>query len=276
MRNIFLFIWKNHFFFLFALLEIFSLVLIVQHNDYQRASFVNRTNDYFASINQKVNNIYDYFNLTEINKQLVEENTKLLAREVNAFNVTDKKAFTINDTLYKQQFTYIEAKVVNSSINRRKNYLTLNKGSKQGIKKDMGVMSPKGVVGIVTDVSPNYATVMSVLHIDSKISAKLKKSGQIASLAWDGTNYRKGKLKDMPTHVVLKQGDTVVTSGFSAIFPEGINIGYVLDYSLKDGEMFYDVDLAFAVDYNNLSYVYVVNNILKAEQSYLEKKTNND
>jgi len=266
MRNIFLFIWKNHFFFLFLLLEVISFILIVQHNDYQKSSFINSTNDFFASVNQKVNNIYDYFNLKEINKQLAEENARLRANKINSFNITDKKSFTKNDTLYMQEYTYIEAKVVNSSINRRKNYLTLNKGAIHGIKKDMGVISPNGVVGIVTDVSPNYSTVMSVLHIDSKISAKLKKSGQIGSLVWGGTNYRKGKLKDMPTHVELQKGDTIVTSGFSAIFPENINIGYVLGYSLKNGEMFYDVDLAFAVDYNNLSYVYVVNNILKAEQ----------
>ena len=276
MRNIFLFIWKNHFFFLFALLEIVSLTLIVQHNDYQRSSFINRTNDFFASINQKVNGIYDYFNLKEINKQLAQENAILRAREINSFNLTDKKSFTINDTIYRQEFTYVEAKVVNSSINRRKNFLTLNKGSKQGIKKDMGVISPLGVVGIVADVSPNYATVMSVLNIDTKISGKLKKSGQIGSVVWGGTNYRKGKLNDMPTHVVLLKGDTVVTSGFSAIFPEGIDIGYVLDYSLKDGEMFYDVDMAFAVDYNNLSYVYVVNNILKSEQKLLENRRKDD
>ena len=276
MRNIFLFIWKNNFFFLFLLLEIISFTLIVQHNDYQKASFINTTNDFFASVNTKVNNIYDYFNLKEINRQLAEENAKLRSREIKSFNISNNKLFAINDTTYKQEYIYIEAKVVNSSINRRKNYLTLDKGYLNGIKKDMGVISPNGVVGIVTEVSPNYATVMSVLHIDTKISAKLKKSGQIGSLVWNGTNYRKGKLKDMPTHVVLHKGDTVVTSGFSAIFPEGINIGYVLGYSLKDGEMFYDVDLAFAVDYNNLSYVYVVNDILKPEQKLLENRTKND
>jgi len=248
----------------------------VQHNDYQKSSFINTTNDFFASVNQKINNIYDYFNLKEINRQLAEENAKLRSREIKSFNATDKNVFTVNDTTYKQDYTYIDAKVVNSSINRRKNYLTLNKGYLSGIKKDMGVISPDGVVGIVSDVSPNYATVMSVLHLDTKISAKLKKSGQIGSLVWPGINYRKGKLKDMPTHVVLHKGDTIVTSGFSAIFPEGINIGYVIGYNLKDGEMFYDVDLALAVDYNNLSYVYVVNNIFKTEQKLLENKTKND
>ena len=276
MRNIFLFIWKNNFFFLFLLFEVFSFILIVQNNSYQKSAFINRTNDFFASINGKVNSIYDYFHLTEINRQLAEENARLHSNEIKSFNITDKKVYTLNDTVYKQEFNYIEAKVVNNSINRRKNYLTLNKGSKSGIKKDMGVISPQGVVGIVTDVSPNYSTVMSVLNIDTKISAKLKTSGQVGSVAWGGTNYRKGKLNDMPTHVKLQQGDTIVTSGFTAIFPEGINIGYVIGYNLKDGEIFYDIDMAFSVDYNNLSHVYVVNNILKMEQLLLEKRTNND
>jgi len=276
MRNIFLFIWKNNFFFLFLLFEVFSFILIIQNNAYQKSAFINRTNDFFGSINGKINGIYDYFHLAETNRQLAEENARLHSNEIKSFNITDKKVYTLNDTVYKQEFNYIEAKVVNNSINRRKNYLTLNKGSKNGIKKDMGVISPQGVVGIVADVSPNYSTVMSVLNIDTKISAKLKTSGQIGSVAWNGTNYRKGKLNDMPTHVKLQQGDTIITSGFSAIFPEGINVGYVLDYKLKNSEIFYDIDIAFSVDFNKLSYVYVINNILKMEQLLLEKKTSND
>jgi len=276
MRNILLFIIKFNYFFLFLLLEIFCFILIVQHNNYHKASFINTTNDFFSSFNQRVNNIYDYFHLTEINRQLAEENARLKALELTSYNITDKKKFVVNDTLYKQEYSYIEAKVVNNSVNRRKNYITINKGTKHGIKRDMGVIAPQGVVGIVTHASPHYATVMSVLHIDTKISAQQMHTSQMGSLTWDGTNYRKGKLNDMPTHVVLHPGDTIITSGFSAIFPQGIPIGYVLDYSLEDGNMFFDVNVAFAVDYNKLSYVYVVNNILKTEQIILEKRTQND
>ncbi|OQA90877.1 MAG: Cell shape-determining protein MreC precursor [Bacteroidetes bacterium ADurb.Bin234] len=276
MRNILNFIWKNHFFFLFLLLETVCLVIVIQNNDYQRAAFINKTSEFFASVNKRITNIYDYFNLAEINRQLSEENARLRAQTITSFNLTDTNTFAINDTLYKQEYTYIQAKVVNNSINRRKNFITLNKGSNHGIKKDMGVISPQGVVGIVADVSPNYTTVMSLLHIDSKISAQLKNTNHIGSLVWEGINYRKGKLNDMPTHVVLHVGDTLVTSGFSAIFPQGIDLGYVLDFSLRNGEMFYDVDIAFTVDFNNLAYVYVVNNLLKEERSKLEKKTAHD
>ncbi len=223
-----------------------------------------------------MNSIYDYFHLTEINRQLAEENARLKALELASYNITDKQIFIINDSLYKQEYSYIEAKVVNNSVNRRKNYLTINKGTIHGIKKDMGVISPQGVVGIITHASPHYATVMSVLHIDTKISAQQLHTNHMGSLTWGGTNYRKGKLNDMPTHVVLHPGDTIITSGFSAIFPHGIPIGYVIDYSLKDGSMFYDINIAFATDYNNLSYVYVVNNVHKTEQIILEKRTQND
>jgi len=276
MRNIFNFIWKNNFFFLFLILEIFAFTLVVQNNNYQKAAFINKTNNFFASINKKINGIYDYFHLAEINKQLSEENARLREKELVSFNITDNKIYTVNDTNYKQEFKYIECKIINSSINRRKNYLTLNKGSNHGIKKDMGVISPDGIVGIVTDVSPFYATVMSILHIDSKVSIKMKNSEHIGSLVWEGANYRKGNLNYVPTHIVMNPGDTVITSGFSSIFPEGINVGYIIDYDLKSGEIFYDVNILFAVDYNKISNVYVVNNILKEERNKLEKKITND
>ncbi len=276
MRNILNFIWKNHFFFLFLLLETVCMIIVIQNNYYQKAAFINKTNEFFSSVNKRITNIYDYFNLTEINRQLSEENARLRAQTITSFNLTDTNTFIVNDTLYKQEYTYIQAKVINNSLNRRKNFITLNKGSNHGIRKDMGVISPMGVVGIVADVSPNYTTVMSLLHIDTKISAQLKNTNHIGSLVWEGTNYRKGKLNDMPTHVVLHVGDTLVTSGFSAIFPQGVDLGYVLDFSLRNGEMFYDVDIAFTVDFNNLSYVYVVNNLLKEEQTTLENKTAHD
>ncbi len=276
MKRIFLFIWKNYFFFLFVILEFLAFTLMFQSNHFHRAKFVSSSNAMAASITGTVNNITDYFRLKKINKELAKEIAELRSRDYDSFKKLDKLFYEINDTLYRQKYSFVSAKVINNSVNRRNNYLTLNKGALHGIKPEMGVITNNGIVGIVKNVSNNYSSVISILHKDTKISVKIKKNGYVGSLAWDGMDYRTGTLQDIPSHVELSEGDTIITSGYSAIFPEGIMVGKIVDYVLSEGDSFFTIEVKFTEDYKNLSYVYVVRNLLKYEQKELEETSRNE
>jgi len=274
MRNIFLFVWRNYFFFLFLLIEVFCFALVIQNNDYHRTSFINKTNDFFGSLMLKRNNIETYFSLAEKNTYLAQENAMLKEQMQSSFHITDKNYFYSNDSLYIKKFKYFEAKVINNSVTKRKNYLTLDKGRINGIKKDMAVISPSGIVGIVINVSRFFASVMPIINTDAKISVKIKHNNHMGSLVWTGTDYKIARLDDIPLHVEFEVGDTIVTSGYSAIFPEGIFVGTIKSSSYNGSESFFKIDIDLAVDFNNLNYVYVVENIMKNEQLFLEKQNN--
>jgi len=276
MRNLFTFLWKYKLFFLFLLLEISSLTLFIEHSYYQKVSFINSSNIISGFIYQTNNDITEYFSLKSTNRKLAEENAHLLSILPSNYLKINNTLFTKNDTTYKLQYQYVIAKIINNSTNKRNNYLTLNIGRNQGITKDMGVISSKGIVGIVKDVSDNFSSVISVLHKDAKISAKIKKYGNVGSILWNGFNYRRGSLIDIPTHVPILRGDTIITSGFSTVFPEGIMIGKIIDHRIESGNSFYTITIEFAEDFNNLSYVYVIKNFFKNEQNELEKKTQNE
>ncbi len=272
MRQLFSYILKQYFFFLFILLEIFALSLIVQNN-YQGASFYNSTNKFTGSVFSTYDNINAYFHLKKANTELVEENAMLRNLVENSYIKGDSIRKTYSkDSLYQ----FIGAKVISNTINKRKNYLMLDKGSKHGIKKEMGVISPKGILGTVIEVSENYSTVMSVLHINNKVSARIKKNRHMGGMIWDGNNYRKGLLTDIPTHVNLIKGDTVITSGNSHVFPEGIEIGIVEEYLRKPGDKFNTAIIDYSVDYNNLFYAYIITNLKRDEIEQLDSLVNNE
>jgi rod shape-determining protein MreC len=147
----------------------------------------------------------------------------------------------------------------------------LNKGSADGVSKDMAVISSRGIVGIIRDVSKNFSSVISVLHKDTRISAKIKKNNYVGTLIWKGMDYRTAYLMDIPTHVKLNLGDTVITSGFSYIFPEGVVVGVIKNFNILEGDNFYTIKLSFSEDYNKLDHVYIVNNLMKSEQEQLEE-----
>ena len=163
--------------------------------------------------------------------------------------------------------------MITNSTNRRNNYMMLNKGSKHGIEKDMGVISNNGIVGIIIGVSENYSTVMSVIHKEAKISAKIKKNNQLLNLVWNENTYKNATLTDIPTHIKLVKGDTIITSGFSLIFPEGIMIGIFENYKKQKDRSFNNAVLKFSTDFNNLNYVYVIQNLNKSEQLDLIKNS---
>lgn len=266
MRYFFSFLIKNHFFFLFLVLELISFSFIIKHNRYQGSKIINNTNQITGSIFTGANNISDYFELTSINRELAEENAIL---KTSSFiqNKTNKYETVQTDTNYN----FVSARVINNSTNRHSNYLMLNKGKKHGIEKDMGVVSHKGIVGIVIGVSENYSTVMSVIHKNTKISARIKKNLQLVNLIWDEKSYKYGTITDIPTHINLVKGDTIITSGFSLVFPEEIMIGTFEKYKTEKGESLNKAVLKFSNDFNSLNYVYIVKNTNKKEQLDLIK-----
>ena len=276
MHNLLSFILKRYYLFLFILLEVIAFFLFINDSYYQRSVFISATNQLTGNINQGVNEISDYFRLKKENEILSNENARFHNLAESAFQKTDQKVFIMDDTLYKQQYQYVAAKIISNSVNRRNNYLMLNKGARDDISKDMAVVSPLGIVGIVKDVSQNFCSVISILHKDAKVSAKIKKSGYVGTIVWNGEKYRYGNLKDIPYHVVLKKGDEVITSGYSLIFPEGLMIGTIEKFNLVEGDNFYDIRIRFSNDFNKIAYVYIVRNLMKEEQNQLLEKLKNE
>jgi rod shape-determining protein MreC len=273
MRNLFTFLWRNHVFFLFILLEVISGLLIVNNHNFQHSVVINHLSEFSGSLHQSVSNINDYFHLKEANRKLAEENARLRALLPTSMIIKDTNSFLKKDTIYKQQYTFTAAKVISNSVTGRNNYIMLNKGTSDGIKADMAVIAPNGIVGIISKVSSNFSWVISVLHKQTKISAKIKKNGFVGTIVWDGTDYKTGHLKDIPANVLIAKGDTVITSGYSHIFPQGIMVGLIKDYKVDKGYNFYDIEITFSQDYNKLSYVYIVTNFMKEEQNTLQKFT---
>lgn len=273
MRNLLLFIWKHYFFFVFLLLESLCIYLLVQHNYYQRASFINSSNKLSANVLKTSRNVQDYFYLKDVNELLAKENAELRTRLLESYSIVVNKWQPASDTLLRQKYVYTSAKVLNNSTNRRNNYLTLDKGSKQGVSRDMAVITNTGIVGEVLDVSDNFCTVKSMLHSQSIVNAQVKKDGSFGPLTWDGKDFEYVTLSDIPTHVHFVKGDTIVTSQYSQIFPENIRIGTVESWERKSGEYFYTVKVKLLTDFKKLTHVYIVNNLLRKEQEDLEKKS---
>lgn len=234
---------------------------------------VNSSNRVAASILESMHEVSEYLSLKETNISLSRENAELRSRLASNFYTLSVSDSSINDSLFLQQYTYMPARVVNSTINRRNNYLTLDKGSRHGIKPDMGVISSDGVVGIVKDVSEHYCTVMSLLHKNSRVSARFKKSNYFGSVVWNGEDSREAELLEVAKHVKFKKGDTLVTTVFSTVFPEGVPVGTVSGYELKNDANFFEIDLKLATDYARLTHVYIVKNLLKDEQRKLEMES---
>ncbi|HET6243470.1 MAG: rod shape-determining protein MreC [Bacteroidetes bacterium] len=276
MRSLISFLWKNNNFFLFLFLEVSAFYLIVANSKFHNTGFFNSSNYISANVYHLFDDVTGYINLKKSNQLLAQENARLLSQSTSSFIENISFVTRVEDSSYKQKYTYQEAKVINNSVNRRNNYITLDKGSNHGIKPLMGVIAPDGIVGIVKDVSDNFCTVLSLLHKSATISSKIKKSGYLGSVVWEGGDSRVVTMYDVPKHAVLIIGDTVVTSGASAIFPDNVSIGIIEDIYLKEGNNFYIIKLNLFTDFARLSYVYVVDNLMKQEQYKLEEKTQND
>jgi rod shape-determining protein MreC len=272
-RNLFAFIVKQNFIFIFLLLQIISVWLMVHNSGFQGSHILNSSNNAVAEIYQTAANTREYFSLRQENDRLARENAILRNFHRSSYAILPLSVYTKRDTIYKQQYSYVSAKVVNSSVNKRRNFITLNIGSNQGIGQDMAVMSSEGIVGIVTNVSHNFASVMSLLHKDVRVNCQLKKDRSYGPLIWDGRDYRYCLLTDIPTHSKIKAGDTVITSELSGIFPEGLMVGTIVYFEKRQGESFYTARVRLSADLKKVNHVYVIRNKFKGERDSLEKKT---
>jgi rod shape-determining protein MreC len=270
MRNLLIFINKYNAFFLFIIFEISSIIIYIKYNSFQKASFINSTSKVTGTLYAQVNELYSYLSLRETNDSLAKENARLRGQLKASFYIDSVNKKQIVDTIYKQQYTYIEAKVINNSTNRSNNYITINRGSLQGVGKGMGVICSSGIVGKVVFVGPHMSIVQSLLHKDSRFSAMLSKNKEIGYIEWsDDLDPHKGFLKDVSNNAQPRVGEEIVTSEFS-LFPAGIPIGKVSNLRTKNGGYALNMEVKLAVDYGKLQYVDVVVNKFAEEQAGLE------
>jgi len=277
MRSLLRYLLKNYAFLLFLSLEVFSFILIFNFNSYQKAQYLNSSNQVAGTVYNTFNAVERYFSLGSVNRKLAGENARLKSLisdlpfiRVTPYSVVMKAEVT--DSVYR----FNSARVINNSVDKQNNYITLNKGRKHGIKPDQGIVNSEGIVGVITNVSESYSLGFSVLNKRWGASAKLKKSGTFGPLSWDGKDSRFANLTGIPFHVELEVGDTVVTSSYSSVFPEAVMIGIIHSFEKPAGENYYNISVKLSVNFRALSYVDVVENLKKDEIKALESKKADD
>ena len=272
MLSLFRFLQRHSFIVYFIFLEIISFIFILETNPYQRASILNSSEYFVADVLQTTDNIDSYLNLKQVNAYLSDENSALKSRDIGYYQKSFDQNIIFTDSSFQQVFSFHSAKVIRNSTKNRNNYLTINRGALNGVEQGMGVVSSQGIIGIVLKTSKRYSVIMSILNKDSKISAKVKKNGYFGSVIWKGENHRIGHLVDIPNHVSLVEGDRIITSGFSGIFPENIPIGTVNAVERKQGSGFLEVEILFSEDYQTTEHVHIVKYLHKIERENLEKE----
>jgi rod shape-determining protein MreC len=275
MNSLLRFLEKYNFLLLFLVLEGFSIWLLADHNYYQKASFGRLSRGITSVIDNQFSNIDHYLHFKQSNIELMIENVSLRNEIAKLKSKLESNRGTLSDSIGGVKYTYSAARVINNTINKQNNYLTLNVGSNEGIQREMGVITKDGVVGIVASVSKNFSTVISLLNTNLKVSAKHKRSGTFGSLYWDGLNYQEVILSEIPQHVNLIKGDTIVTSGYSSIFPFDIPLGTIEEFDLKGGS-FYVVKVKLLSDFKHLDYVYVIKSHEAAERNLIENIKQNE
>ncbi|MFW9597406.1 MAG: rod shape-determining protein MreC [Paludibacter sp.] len=277
MRNLLNFLIQYSVLILFLFLEAISVGLIVNNQEYQKSIFFSSSNTMVASMYQVSNSVVEFFKLKASNETLSEENTALkneiirLRNEISVLTPEKKEDSLHFNIPPEMEYKFISAKVINASTNKLQNYITLNKGLRDGIKVDMGVVSDLGVVGIVKTVSDKFAVVIPIINDKIKINCKFTKSNYSGPMQWDGLNSRYANLLDIARHVKFAKGDSLVTSGFTNTFPEGIPVGQIETYSISEGDAYYKISVKLAVDFRTLSHVKVIDYKNYHEQRYLEK-----
>lgn len=274
MQRLFSFIYEYRAFFTFLLLELLCVWMVIENNQFQSTKYFNTSNTVAASIISTSQNIREYFSLRDINQRLAEENAEL-RRKVDQRNqmLYQLDLRPIKDAAIINRFDFIAAKVINNTTNNYKNFITIDKGKRHGLQPGMAAISEAGVVGKVKSVSDHYAVLISLLNIDNQVSSKIKRTGHFGTVQWDGVDPRVIDLKYIPRHVELKVGDTVVTSGYNAVFPEGILVGVVKNVKLNEEAQFHTIKVGLAQDFGKLAFVEVVKSNLKQEKDSLELKT---
>lgn len=274
MQQILNFLIRNKNFLLSLLLFSISLGLTIQTHSYHKSRFINSANFLTGGIYNSINNFTGYLGLKEKNQILAEENNRL---KMLIYNSENKKDSTYIDTIsYRGIYKFTLANVIRNTYSGANNMLLLNKGKNDGVKEDLGVISSKGIVGIIDGTSKRYATVISILNTANKISAQLKKTNHFGTLYWNAKSPYTIQLIDIPKIAPIKKGDTIITSGRSSIFPKGIPIGTISDYKLDAAENYFEINIKLFNDMTNLEHVYTIENIDAREIDSLLNETENE
>lgn len=258
MQQIINFIIRNKTFLLFLLLFVISIIFTIQSHSYHKSKFINSANFLTGGVYNSANKVTQYFNLKSQNDILSEENNRLKSLLFNAENVKD--SISTDSVWFKANYNFSSANVIRNSYSATDNYLLINKGKNDSIKQDYGVISNKGIIGIIDKTSNNYATVISILNTTSRISAQLQKTNHYGSLTWNVKNPNIVQLTDIQKNANVTIEDTIVTSGRSSIFPKGIPIGTVKNFKLDVAENYYEIDVKLFNDMTNIEHVYIIEN----------------
>ena len=268
MRNLFRFLVRYHLFLLFLMAQVWALTAAFRMRPYHRSYAWNTAQDAAASFQKIYTDAENYTRLREINRDLASENAALRAQLSESHMDETLRKGAVQDSL--QSYTFQEAEVINASFHKRSNYLTINRGYNHGVRPGQGVISPRGVVGVVHEVSKHYATVIPILHRRTRLSGSMARTKHFGSVLWEGGNHRIATMVDVARQANVKKGDWVLSDTRSGLFPSGIKIGQVKSFSLDPSSQSYVLDVALSVDFAALQTVYVVENLYKKERRALE------
>lgn len=258
MYNLLVLLRKYHTAILFVLLELLCIIMIINSLPYQNRKMVSVSNRISGGWHKTMSNWGDYMNLKTQNEVLAEHNAMLM-------NQLENVSLTTDSLIINEMYTFIPAHVIKNTIHETNNYILIDKGANDGIEPDMGVICDNGVVGKVVNVSTHFSSVMSLLNSYSVLSCRFVDNQYIANVVWDNFNYRYGVVKDIPSHLIINKGDTLVTSGYSNMFPPDVLVGVVEEYEIDENEMFNKAKLKFSTNFSTLRHVYVVKNNYKSE-----------
>jgi rod shape-determining protein MreC len=277
-RNLFAFIRRHAILLLFLILEILSFSLLVQYNRFHQSVYMDIAGEWTGKAEEKMQNWRLYFSLKKENEALQQRVNELQNQLAQNFQVPDTSSgklqsdtIRIDSLTQYRKYLYREATVVNNSVHLPNNFITLHRGHLQNIQPGMVVVGPLGVIGVVIDVSNNFSTVMSMLHRQSRISARLKKTGEMGRIEWDGADPRLVQMKDIPKGVKIQKGDTVLTSQYSD-FPADIPVGTIEKIVPEKSTNNYLLHIRPTTDFSKIQHVFVVENLQKAEQEELENR----
>jgi len=270
MRSLLNFLLKYNNIFIFLLLEVVAFYLLAAGTSYHNIKLSNAVKSAEGNLQERLYNASRYLSLKEVNDALLRENLELRNKLERTYSDFDINFFPVNDSIHKQQYIFSNASIVNNSFNKQKNFITLNKGTNHGIKEGMAVVSPDGIAGVIVGVSRNFSVAMSVLNLDFRLSARFRRNGYFGSLTWDGRDESLASLNEIPTHLEINIGDTLETSGYSAVFPAGLQIGTVSSFDREGAADFYNISVKLSTDFHNIDWVYIIGNLMKEEQNELE------
>lgn len=273
MRGLLRFLLRYHVIMMFVILEVIAFSMIARNNSFHRAKILKMKHVIVGRYSQKFNNLSSYLTLVKENRALVAENLHL-------YNLLPDQYFnpinsSIIDTSKYRQYNLIAARVTNNSINKQFNFITINRGRLAGIEPEMAVINDEGIVGVVKEVTENYASVISVLNREFNPNGKIKNSGYYGPIEWPGIRYDEVYLKEIPLHAGVEVGDTIVTSEYTSIFPEGIRVGTVKEFEPEEG-LFLRITVQLSTDFKKLSYVWVIRDKKRQEKLELESESSHD